>query len=62
MFSMDLLSLKILAIFKLKPENVVGIRQGLLFPSQRFKQTNKQTNLRPMGIRRKENTARKWQD
>ena len=41
MFSMDLLSLKILAIFKLKPENVVGIRQGLLFPSQRFKQTNK---------------------
>lgn len=56
---MDRLSLKILAIFKLRLENVVGIRQGLLFPSQRFK---KKKNLRPMGIRRKENTARKWQD
>lgn len=60
MFNMDRLSLKILAIFKLRLENVVGIRQGLLFPSQRLKKKKK--NLRPMGIRRKENTARKWQD
>lgn len=45
MFNMNLLSLKILAIFKLKLENVVGIRQELLLPSQRFKkQTNKPTS------------------
>ena len=46
MFNMHLLSLKILTIFKLRLENVVGIRQGLLFPSQRLKKnkTKKKTS------------------
>lgn len=52
MFNMNLLSLKIPAIFKLKLENGKGKTVKLLLPSQRFK-TNKQTNLRPMGDKEK---------